>query len=235
MTVATLPTKPWPRIAVLGAGHVGPVIARIAIEAGYHVTIAASGDPEKIALITEVLVPGAEPRWAADAARDTDLVVLAIPLHRFADFDPGLVAGKLVIDAMNYWAPVDGVREMFEDRELSSSEIVQRRLAGSIVVKTLNHIGYHDLEDARRPAGSPERRAIGVAGDNARAVNVAEELIERIGYDTVRLDSLGAGRLLEPGGPVFGAVLGRPEFERAVGAGRQGAASASATAQERPA
>ena len=219
MTTASLP-----RIAVLGAGHVGPVIARIAIEAGYHVTIAASDDPEKIALITQVLVPRAEPRWTADAARDADLVVLAIPLHRFAEFDPALVAGKLLIDAMNYWAPVDGVREMFEDRGLSSSEIVQRRLAGSTVVKTLNHIGYHDLEDARRPAGSAERRAIGVASDDAGAADVVEELIERIGYDAVRLDSLSAGRLLEPGGPVFGAVLGRPEFERAVSAGRQRAA-----------
>jgi 8-hydroxy-5-deazaflavin:NADPH oxidoreductase len=224
MTVATLPSTPWPRIAVLGAGHVGPVIARIAIEAGYHVAIAASGDPENIDLITQVLVPGAEPRWAADAAKDADIVVLAIPLHTFASFDPALVAGKLVIDAMNYWAPVDGVREMFEERELSSSEIVQRRLAGSTVVKTLNHIGYHDLEDARRPAGSPERRAIGVASDDTGATKVVEELIERIGYEPVRLDSLSAGRLLEPGGPVFGAVLGRPEFERAVSAGLQRAA-----------
>ena len=205
-----------PRIAVLGAGHVGPVIARVAIAAGYQVTIAASGNPEEIALITQVLVPGAEPRWAADAVEDADIVVLAIPLHKFAAFDPGLVAGKLVIDAMNYWPPVDGVQEMFEDRRYSSSEIVQRRLARSTVVKTLNHIGYHDLEDERRPAGSPERRALGVAGDDPGAADVVANVIERIGYDTVRLDSLSAGRLLEPGGPVFGASLSQTEFERAL-------------------
>ena len=76
-----------PRIAVLGAGHVGPVIARVAIDAGYQVSIATSGDPDRIALITQVLAPGAEPRWAADAVHDADLVVLAIPLHRFAAFD----------------------------------------------------------------------------------------------------------------------------------------------------
>ena len=58
---------------------------------------------------------------------------------------------------------------MFQDPQHSSSEVVQRRLAESTVVKSLNHIGYHDLEDARRPAGSPERRAIGVAGDDAGA------------------------------------------------------------------
>jgi len=156
-----------PRIAVLGAGHVGPVIARVAIAAGYHVTIAASGDPERIALITQVLVPGAEPRWAADAARDADIVVLAIPLHKFAAFDAAPVADKLVVDTMNYWPPVDGVQEMFEDRRYGSSEIVQRRLARSTIVKTLNHIGYHELEDERRPVGSPERRALAVRAEAA--------------------------------------------------------------------
>jgi 8-hydroxy-5-deazaflavin:NADPH oxidoreductase len=201
---------------VLGAGHVGPVIARMAVAAGFHVSIAASGDPDKIELMTSILVPGAEPRWAADAVADADIVVLSIPLHRFADLDPGLVAGKLVVDAMNYWPPVNGVQEMFEDRRYSSSEIVQRRLARSTVVKTLNHIGYHEMEDDRRPAGSPERRALGVAGDDRGAVDTVAKVIERIGYDAVRLDSLSAGRLLEPGGPVFGVPLHRAEFELAL-------------------
>jgi 8-hydroxy-5-deazaflavin:NADPH oxidoreductase len=202
-----------PRLAVLGAGHVGPVIARIAVAAGFHVSIAASGDPDKIELMTQVLVPEAKPLWAADAVEDSDIVVLSIPLHRFPGLDPGLVAGKLVVDAMNYWPPVNGVQEMFEDRRYSTSEIVQRRLARSTVVKTLNHIGYHEMEDDRRPAGSPERRALGVAGDDAGALDLVANVIERMGYDTVRLDSLSAGRILEPGGPVFGISLHRAEFE----------------------
>jgi predicted dinucleotide-binding enzyme len=204
------------RIAVLGAGHVGPVIARVAIAAGYEVTIAASGDPERIALLTQVLVPGAQPRWAADAVDGADVVVLAIPIHRFPAFDPALVAGKLVVDIMNYWPPVDGVVEMFEDRRDGSSELVQDRLAGSTIVKTLNHLGYHELEDDRRPAGSPERRALGVAGDDPDAVDIVAEVIERIGYDAVPLGGLRAGRVLEPGGPVFGIALSRPEFELAL-------------------
>jgi predicted dinucleotide-binding enzyme len=205
-----------PRIAVLGAGHVGPVIARVAIAAGYDVTIAASGDPARIALVTEVLIPGAEPRWAADAVDGADVVVLAIPIHRFAAFDAGLVAGRLVVDTMNYWPPVDGVQEMFEDRRYGSSELVQRRLASSTVVKTLNHLGYHELEDDRRPAGSSDRRALGVAGDDPAAVDVVADVIDRMGYDAVGLGSLRAGRLLEPGGPVFGVALRRAELELAV-------------------
>jgi predicted dinucleotide-binding enzyme len=180
------------------------------------VTIAASGNPEKIALITQVVVPGAEPRWAADAVDDADVVVLAIPIHKFATFDSALVAGKVVVDAMNYWPPVDGVQELFEDRRYGSSEIVQQRLDRATVVKTLNQIGYQELEDERRPVGSPDRRALGIAGDDPGALDIVAEVIERIGYDAVVLDSLGAGRLLEPGGPVFGASLRRPEFELAL-------------------
>jgi predicted dinucleotide-binding enzyme len=216
MTAIALLHARLPRIAVLGAGHVGPVIARVAIEAGYQVSIAASGDPEQIELIAQVLSPGAEPRWAADAAREADLVVLAIPLHSFTTLDPSRLSGKLVVDAMNYWPPVDGVVELFEDHRYGSSEIVQRRLMSSTVVKTLNHIGYHQLEDERRPRGSPQRRALGVAGDDAAAVDVVAEFIERIGYDAVRFDRLSEGRLLEPGSLVFGALLHRSEFEMAV-------------------
>jgi predicted dinucleotide-binding enzyme len=213
---ATAEAEHLPRIAVLGAGHSGPVIARIAIDAGYPVSIAASGDPTRIALIAQVLVPGAEPRWAADAVADADVVVLAIPIHRFATFNPDLVAGKTVVDVMNYWPPVDGVQAMFEDDRRGTSEIVQDRLARSTVVKTLNHIGYHEMDAERRPDGSPDRRALGVAGDDPDAVDVVADLIERIGYDAVRLDSLRAGRLLEAGGPVFGASLRRAEFELAL-------------------
>ncbi|TMC88496.1 MAG: NADP oxidoreductase, partial [Chloroflexi bacterium] len=112
------------RIAVLGAGHVGPVIARLALDAGFEVAIAVSGSPENLELITQVVMPGVEARRGPDAVAVADLVVLAIPLHRFPDLDPGLLAGKLVVDAMNYWAPADGVVPMFQGQELSSSEIV---------------------------------------------------------------------------------------------------------------
>jgi predicted dinucleotide-binding enzyme len=212
------------RLAVLGAGHVGPVIARLAIAAGYPVALATAGDPDDSALITELVIPGAQPRWASDAVADADIVVLAIPLHRFGEIDPGLLTGKLVVDAMNYWPASDGVLAAFEDgagggsagEGNGSSEIVARRLDGSAVVKAVNHIGYHELEDRARPAGDAGRRASGLAGDDPAAVAAVAELTDRIGYDPVRLGRLRAGRVLQPGGPVFGQVLTLAEFERAV-------------------
>src|SRR5258708_7664083 len=155
------------RLAVLGVGHVGPVIARLAVKAGYPVAIATSGDPEDIALIAELMIPGAQPRWASQAVAGADIVVLAIPLHRFLAVDPRLLDGKLVVDAMNYWPTSDGVLGAFEDG--GSSEIVAGLLAGSTVVKALNHIGYHELEDHARPAGAPDRRAGRVAGGHPPA------------------------------------------------------------------
>jgi hypothetical protein len=202
------------RLAVLGAGHVGPVIARLAVKAGYPVAIATSGDPDDIALIAELLIPGAEPRWAADAINNADVMVLAIPLHRFGDLSPALLAGKIVVDAMNYWPASDGVLRAFEDG--ASSEIVAGRLPGSTVVKGLNHIGYHDLEDQTRPAHAPDRRAAGVAGDDPAAVDLIAGFVDRLGYDPIRLDGLRAGRVLQPGGPVFGVTLTQPEFEQAI-------------------
>jgi predicted dinucleotide-binding enzyme len=205
-----------PRIAVLGAGHVGPVIARLALGTGHRVAIATSGDPGDLALVTELVIPGAEPRWAVDAIAGADIVVLAIPLPRFVALDPHSVSGKLVVDAMNYWPATDGSLALFDDEGISSSEIVAERLQDATVVKTLNHVGYHELESYARPSGSADRRALGVAGDDPDAVATVSTFVDRLGYDAVPVGPLGAGRVLQPGGPVFGVALAREDFKRAV-------------------
>ena len=205
-----------PRIGILGAGHVGPVIARLAIAAGYPVAIATSREPRDLALITQLVIPGAEPRSAADATADAGIVVLAIPLHRFLAMDPRPLAGKLIIDAMNYWPATDGRLALLDHEGIGSSEVVAQRLHDASVVKTLNHVGYHELESHARPTGSVDRRAVGLAGDDRDSVATAATFVERLGYDPVSLGQLSAGRVLQPGAPVFGAVLGREDFQRAV-------------------
>ena len=170
MSNATTPT-----IAVLGAGHVGPAIARLALDAGYSVAIATSGNPGHLALVTQLLIPGAEPLWAADAIARADIVVLAMPLHRFLRMDPNALSEKLVIDAMNYWPPTDGrLPPPFDEESIGTSEVVAGRLQDATVVKTLNHVGYHELETYARPSGSMDRRALGVAGDDLDAVGYGQ-------------------------------------------------------------
>lgn len=187
------------RIAVLGAGHVGPVVARLALAAGYPVTIAGSGDRSRIAMITEFLAPGAVPLSASDAVAGADLVVLAIPWHRFGTLEPGMFTGKVVVDAMNHWPPAAA--------PVGTSEQVAARLAGAHVVKTLNHIAYQDMEP-------PGGRAVGLAGDSPAALDVVAEFLSRIGFEPVPVGPLTAGRLLEPGSPVFGVAVRRPDFEK---------------------
>jgi 8-hydroxy-5-deazaflavin:NADPH oxidoreductase len=188
------------RLGIVGAGKFGTTVARAAIDAGYDVAISGSGPADDIALTVDVLAPGARAATTDEVVRHADIIVLAVPTHRFRGLPGDLFAGKILVDAMNYWEPVDGI-----DRELAqapdgTSTVVRDHFPTARVVKSLNQLGYHELEEARRPKGAAGRIAIGTAGDDRLAVRAVMRLVDRLGFDPVDAGSLENGRVLEPDG-----------------------------------
>jgi predicted dinucleotide-binding enzyme len=196
-------------IAVLGAGKVGTILALLALDAGYDVYIAGSAEPERISMIVDVIAPGAIPTTATDAAHHGHLVVLAVPLARIHTVPAHALHGKTVVDAMNYWPPVDGRLDAFEDGDRATSEIVRDILGVDRLVKTFSHMGYHELEAFALPGQTTGRKALAVVGDVPDAVTQVSDLVDAMGFDPVYAGSLAAGRRLEPGSDLFGAVLTR--------------------------
>ena len=193
------------RLGIVGAGKAGTAIARAAVAGGYDVAISGSGSAERIELIVEVLAPGARPLTTEEVARHADLIVLAIPLHRFRDLRRDMFDGKILVDAMNYWDEIDGVDGPFATAPSGTSVLVQEWFSSARVVKSLNHLGYFKFEKSRRPHGTPGRIGMAAAGNDPAAVAAVLELIETLGFDAVDAGNLESGRALEPGGPIFGA------------------------------
>ena len=200
-------------VGILGAGKVGIVLAQLGLKAGYEVLIAGSGSVEKIALTVEVLAPGAKAVTAAEAEAKADLVILALPLSKYETIDRSGLDGKLVLDAMNYWWEVDGIRTDLTNPLQSSSELVQRFLSNSQVIKAFNHMGYHDLFDESAPAGTPKRKALALAGDDDAAIATVRSFIDDLGFDSLYVGPLANGIMLEPGSEVFGANVTLPELQ----------------------
>lgn len=129
-----------------------------------------------------------------------------MPTHRFRELPGDLFDGKVLVDAMNYWPDTDGEDPELAGADGGSSVVVQAHFPGARVVKSLNQLGYHELDEYPRAAGAPDRIAVAAVGDDRLAVRTVMHLIDRLGFDPVDGGPLANGKQLEPDGSPYAQI-----------------------------
>jgi predicted dinucleotide-binding enzyme len=191
-------------IGIIGAGHIGSQIARAAIVAGYDVVISNSRGPQTLEGLAAELGPHARAATSEDAAAAGDFAVVTIPLKAYRAVPVEPLAGKVVIDTNNYYPQRDGVFPELDDESTTVSELLQAHLPASKVVKGFNHIPFGDITADGTPAGAPNRRAIGIAGDDDNAKTLVSDLYDQFGFDAVDAGVLAEGWRLQRDTPAYG-------------------------------
>ena len=199
-------------IGIIGAGNIGSQVARAAIAVGYDVVISNSRGPEALADLVAELGPKARAATAAEAAAAGDVALVAVPPKSYADVPVEPLAGKVVIDANNYYFERDG-RIPTLDRGLdTTSGMLQRHLVDSKVAKGFNHIMAADITTDGKPAGAENRRALATASDFEEAAELVQNLYDELGFDTVNVGPLAESWRVERDQPAYVARQNRAEL-----------------------
>ena len=180
-------------IGIIGSGNIGSTVARLAVDAGHDVVISNSRGPETLTDLVAELGPHARAATSADAGAAGDLVVVTVPLKNYREVPVEPLRGKVVIDTMNYYPQRDGQVAELDDESTTTSELLQAHLPESRVVKAFNSIYVSQLGVLQRPAGSPERSVLPIAGDDEAAKTTVTGFLDSIGYDAHDVGPLAEG------------------------------------------
>jgi 8-hydroxy-5-deazaflavin:NADPH oxidoreductase len=191
-------------LGLIGSGNIGSTLARLAVDAGLDVVLSNSRGPETLAGLVADLGPRALAGTAQDAASAGDWVVVTIPLKNIRQVPQAPLAGKTVLDTTNYYPGRDGRIAELDSGAATSSELLQRHLERAHVVKAFNNIFFRHLLVLARPSGAPDRTALPIAGDSARARTSATTLLDTLGYDVADAGGLAEGRRFQPDTPAYG-------------------------------
>ena len=191
-------------IGLIGAGHIGSQLARLAVANGDHVVLSNSRGPETLAPLVAELGPNARAATPAEAAKAGDIVVVTIPLKNIQSVPVDPLKGKVVIDTNNYYPQRDGQIRELDHESTTTAELLQRHLPTSKVVKAFNHLYAAQLTTDGRPAGTKNRRALAIAGDDADAKAVVTRLIDQFGFDVVDAGPLREGWRFQRDTPAYG-------------------------------
>ena len=190
-------------IGIIGAGHIGSQIARVAIIHGYDVVISNSRGPETLTELVAELGPKARAATAAEAAAAGDFAVVTVPLRAYKDVPVEPLAGKVVIDTNNYYWERDGRIPALDAGEATVTGLLQQHLPESRVAKGFNHIMAKDITTDGAPAGNPDRRALATSSDFDDAAALVTSLYDEFGFDTVNVGPLADSWRVERDQPAY--------------------------------
>jgi hypothetical protein len=181
------------RVAVLGSGPVGQVLADGFLKHGYAVT-RGTREPAKLSGWRSGAGPNAAVGSFAEAARAGELVVLAVKGEAAASVlelaGGAALAGKVVIDTTNPIAskpPVNGVLSFFTSLDDSLMERLQRQVPAARFVKAFSCVGNALMVDPKLAGGN----------DEAAKAEVRTVLVQ-FGWDLEDLGAAEAARAIEP-------------------------------------
>jgi predicted dinucleotide-binding enzyme len=180
-------------IGLIGSGHIGSQLARLAVAQGYDVVLSNSRGPETLSALVAELGTHARAATPAEAAEAADIAVVTTPLAAIETIPVEPLAGKVVIDTNNYYPQRDRQIAELDNESTTVSELLQRRLPTSKVVKAFNHIQAAALTTEGQEAGTPGRRALVVVGDDAAARATVAGLIDSFGFEPVEVSPLSEG------------------------------------------
>jgi predicted dinucleotide-binding enzyme len=180
-------------IAIIGSGHIGAGLAKPWANKGHRVVFGAR-DPNDGELTALCATLGTSAATIAAAARDAEVVVLAMPYGALEDVltQTGALAGKLVIDCTNALAP--GMTLKY-GHTTSSGEELQKRIPGARVFRSFNAQGAENLAS---PVYGGLAASNFFCGDDEEGRRVVRELVEAVGFDAIDAGPLKNARLLEP-------------------------------------
>ena len=190
-------------IGIVGAGHVGEVLASRLVRVGHKVKVANSRGPDS--LVAFARRTGAEATDIDSISSGVDIIVFAVPMNRIGDLPKAIIQtlphGAIVLDAGNYYPLRDGAIAAIDDG-LPESEWVSRQL-GVPVTKAFNNIIASSLATGGRPADDRRRIALPVAGDDPTARAEIMALVEQIGFDAFDAGPLAGSWRQQPGQPAY--------------------------------
>jgi len=206
------------RIGIIGSGKVGGTLTKLFAGKGHEVAVANSRGPDSLSGLVGEAGEGTHAATVEEAIEFGELVVVAVPLRAYRDLPRDGFAGKVVVDANNYFPNRDGQIDTLDRDETTSTELLAEHLSDSRVVKAFNTMNFRTVATEGRPdAPRAERLALFIAGDDEQAKRTVAGLIEQIGFAPVDTGSLSeGGRRQQPGSALLNTPMLAPEAESAL-------------------